>query len=222
MTARSDSFSDAKELSRLDDPIVCKRCTKLKRQSDVQSILLGMTILLLMVSFFLFVQAGSTSRSGRYHPVVPALIPYGMASLALSLATLISLLCYRNFYLLDPQEHRLYHQFQFLWWQRRQIVFRQGEVFAITTAGRKKISKYGAYWEHRLTAVGMNGQQEPLSDWRRNGLETWNAKACTLAKELGCQSISSPPQSKLSVQLKDGKPFIQFNHFRSFSGRISG
>jgi hypothetical protein len=213
MTARPDSFSEAKELSRLDDPIVLKRCVKLKRRSNFQAILLQMTMLLFVATFVLLVNGygGSTSRSGRYHPPIPSLIPYGMTTLAISLTTLVSLFGCRNYYLLDPSQRRLYHHFRLFWWRRRRIVFRQGEIFGLTTEGRLQRSRRGSYWTYRLVAVGITGQQEPLSDWKRGGLEMCNARAVELAKQLGCQSIAAPPKSTLSVELKDGTPVLRFN-----------
>jgi hypothetical protein len=224
MTTRPDSFSDAKELSRLDDPAVWNRCVKLDRRSNLQAILLQMTILLLVVSFFLLMQgyAGTTSRRGRHHPPTPALIPYGVAALVTSLAALAGFFCCRNYYLLDPVAHRLYHHFQFLMWRRRRIVFRQEEILGITTEGRRQHSKYSTYWTYRLIAVGMDGRQEPLSDWKRHGLETWNAKARALAEKMGCQSYAAPPESSVSVEATDGTPVLLFGSPPSILARNSG
>jgi hypothetical protein len=213
MMTRSDSFSDAKELSRLDDPSVWKHCVKLKRRSDLETALLGISLPLLAVSFFLLIRgfSGTTSRSGRYHPPAPFLIPYGEWALGIAVAALAVFFCCRSFYLLDPTARRLYYQFQILWWRRRRLAFRQEEIAGITTEGQMKSSKYGTYWNYRLTAVGLDGRQEALSNWRREGLEMWNAKARELAGLLGCQSYAAPRESAPSVELQDGKPVLRFD-----------
>jgi len=213
MTIQSDSFFDAQELSRLDDPFVRQRCVKLKRRGALQATLQATTILMLTAALFLLLQGhfGGRSRSGRYHPPIPALIPYGDTAAAIGLVALVGLFCCRNYYLLDPSQHRLYHCFRFLWWGRNRIAFRQGEIFGLTTAGRRRQSKYSSYWEYRLTAVGMNGKEEPLSDWRHNSLEARNAKAVELAAQLGCQSIAAPRESKLSVELNGGTLQLRFD-----------
>jgi hypothetical protein len=213
MTARTDSFSEAKEISRLDDPSVLLRCVKLKRMSNFQIGLLQTMGLLFLATFFLLMRGhlGSTSRSGRYHAPIPELIPYGMTTLAISLTALASLCACRNYYLVDPLENRLYLHFQFFWWKRRRTVFRRGEVLAITTEGKMKRSRSATYWTYRLTAVGKAGHLEPLSDWRRNALERWNARAVELSKHLDCQSISAPPESNLSVELINGNAVLEFH-----------
>ncbi len=213
MTMQPDAFFDAQELSRLDDPFVRQRCVKLKRRSALQSALRVTTFVMFFAAIFLLLQGhfGGRSRSGRYHPPNPALIPYGNAAVAIGLVALAGLLCCRNYYLLDPSQHQLYHCFRFLWWGRNRIVFRQGEIFGITATGRRRQTRYGSYWEYRLVAVGMNGKQEPLSDWRRNALEARNAQAVDLAAQLGCQSFAAPLESKLSVELTGGTPQLHFN-----------
>jgi hypothetical protein len=224
MTTQSDPFSDAKELSRLDEPIVWNRCVKLKRRSDLETNLLQIAILLLIAAFFLLIHGhfGGTSRSGRYHPPVPVLIPYGDTALGIGLAMLVIFFCCRNLYLLDPTACRLYHQFQFLWWRRRRLAFRQDEVLSLTAEGRMKRSKYGTYWLYRLTAVGLDGRQEPLSNWRRNGLEMWNAKARALAAQLGCQSYAAPAESIPAVEQQNGKPVLRFDSPPSMMSRVFG
>jgi hypothetical protein len=213
MTMQSDSFFDAQELRRLDDPFVRQRCVKLKRRSTLQAALRTTTLVMFAAAFYLLLHGhfGGRSRSGRYHPPMPALIPYGNAAVAIGLVALAGLFCCRNYYLLDPLQHRLYHCFRFLWWGRNRIAFRQGEIFGITTAGRRRQSRYSSYWEYRLTAVGMNGKQEPLSDWRRKSLETRNAQAVELATQLGCQSFAAPAETKLSVELNGGTPQLHFD-----------
>ena len=212
MTTRPDLFSEAKEIARLDDPAVSSRCVKLKRRSNFQTTLLVTILLGLVASFILLVHGytGTTTRRGLYHPPIPGLIPYGMAVVVIALASLVSYCGCRNYYLLDPVLHRLYHHFSLFWYRRRQIVFREGEVFCITVEGRKQSSKRGYYWVYRLTCIGMNGQSEPLSDWRRDGLEEWNSKALDLAGLLDCQSIVAPPKSTLSVELGDEVPALTF------------
>ncbi|HEV7927424.1 MAG TPA: hypothetical protein VGR14_18885 [Verrucomicrobiae bacterium] len=213
MTVQPDSFFDAQELSRLDDPFVRQRCVKLKRQNAFQAALQATMILMFTAAIFLLLQGhfGGRSRSGRYHPPNPALIPYGNTALTIGLVALVGLFCCRNYYLLDPSQHRLYHCFRFLWWGRNRIVFRQGEIFGVTTTGRRRQTRYGSYWEYCLTAVGMNGKQEPLNDWRRDSLEARNAQAVDLATKLGCQSFSAPLESKLRVELTGGTPQLHFD-----------
>jgi hypothetical protein len=213
MMTRSDSFSDAKELSRLDDPGVLQRCVKLKRRSDFEMILLGISLPLLAVAFFLLIRGftGTTSRSGRYHPPAPVLIPYGECALGVALVALAVFFWCRSFYLLDLSARRLYYQFQILWWRRRRLAFRQEEIAGLTAEGQMKRTKYGTYWNYRLTAVGLDGRQEPLSNWRREGLEMWNAKARELAALLGCQSYAAPRESSPSVELEYGKPVLRFD-----------
>jgi hypothetical protein len=213
MTSPSDSFSDAKELSRLDDPIVRKRCVKLKRRSNFQLHLQGVMILCFLLGLMLMSrsQFGSRSRSGRHYPPAPALRPYGLAALGFGLAALACYLGTQNYYLLDPVEHRLYHGFRFLWWRRRRILFRQPEILCLTTEARMFRSRYGSYWCYRLTVVGIGGTQEPLSDWRRAALAGCNAKASQLATQLECHSEAAPPESVASVEIKAGKPSLQFD-----------
>jgi hypothetical protein len=224
MTTQSASYSDAKELSRLDDPMVWNRCVKLKRRSGFEAALLNVTIVALVAAIFLLMRGhfGSHSRSGRYHPPAPVLIPYGETALGISLAALAIFICSRNFYLLDPTACRLYHQFQFLWWRRRRLAFRQDEILGLTTEGRMKRSKYSTYWVYRLTAVGLDGRQEPLSNWRRNGLEMWNAKARALRAQLGCQSYAAPAESIPAVEQQNGKPVLRFDSPPSMFSRIFG
>jgi hypothetical protein len=224
MTTQSDSFSDAKELSRLDDPIVWNRCVKLKRRSGLETSLFQIAIVLLVATCFLLTRGyfGTTSRSGRHYPPSPALIPFGMTTLGIALAMLVGFLCCRNRYLLDPTACRLYHQFQFLWWRRRRLAFRQDEILGLTTEGRMKRSKYSTYWVYRLTAVGLDGRQEPLTNWRRNGLEMWNAKARELAAQLGCQSYAAPAESVPSVEQENGKPVLRFDSPPSMLSRVFG
>jgi hypothetical protein len=213
MTMQPDAFFDAQELSRLDDPFVRQRCVKLKRQNAFQAALQATMILMFVAAIFLLLHGhfGGRSRSGRYHPPTPALIPYGNAAVVIALVALAGLICSRNYYLLDPSQHRLYHCFRFLWWGRNRIVFRQGEIFGITTTGRRRQTRYGSYWEYRLAAVGMNGRVEPISDWKRDSLEARNAKAVELAAQLGCKSIAAPRESKLRVELSGGTPQLHFD-----------
>jgi hypothetical protein len=213
MTSPSDSFPDAKELSRLDDPIVRKRCVKLKRRSTFQLHLQGVMILCFLLGLMLLSrsQFGSRSRSGRHYPPAPALRPYGQAALGLGLAALACYLATQNYYLLDPLEHRLYHGFRFLWWRRRRILFRQAEILCLTTEARMFRSRYGSYWCYRLNVVGIGGSREPLSDWRRHALEECNAKARQLAAQLECPSEAAPPESIVAVEIKAGRPTLQFS-----------
>jgi hypothetical protein len=211
MTTQSDSFSEAKELSRLDNPAVRKRCVKLKWRSDLQNMFAGLSFILLTLAFLALKRGYIEFADGpEYSQTLPALIFVGFTMLGISLALLASLLGFRNCCLLDPLEHRLYHQIQFLWWRKRQIVFRQGEILAITTDGQPRAMKGGVLWCYRLVAVGLDGRMEPLSNWRQAGLDKWNAKARELAPLLGCESCEAPPQSKVSVESKDGAPTLKF------------
>jgi hypothetical protein len=213
MTTQCDSFSEAKELSRLDDPAVRNRCVKLKWRSDLQNQLASLAFLLLFVTFFLLLRGyfGHASRSGpSYTPPSPALIPYGYTTLGISLALLSSLVGVRNYCLVDPVEHRLYQNRRFLWWCKRRIIFRHGEILAITTDGQPRASKGGVMWYYRLVAVGVDGRKEPLSNWRQGGLDKWNTKTPEVALLLGCESHAAPPQSIVSVEEKDGAPTLKF------------
>jgi hypothetical protein len=228
-TPPPDSFNDQKELSRLDYPEVRDRCVKLKWTSRIQTAFLGLGLILLFATLFLLELGyhGSTSRrSHRYHPPIPAFIPYGYAALGIGLALLTSLLGIRNYSLLDPVTHRLYHHLQFLWWRKRKIVFREGEVLAVTAEGQRRSSKYSTYWVYRTVAVGKDGRRVPLSNWRRNELEACNAKARQLAPHLGCEGISAPAESRVLVETESGKPAIRFEsstwplNVRRFSGIV--
>lgn len=192
--------------------MVRKRCVKLKRKSAFQLHLQGVMLLFFMLAALLLFrsQFASRSRSGRYSPPVPALRPYGQTALGLGLAALACYFATQNYYLLDPVEHRLYHVFRFLWWRRRRILFRQPEILCLTTEAKMFRSRYGSYWRYRLTAVGIGGRQEPLSDWRRHALELCNAKARQLAGQLECHSQAAPSESVVSVEIRDGKPCLQF------------
>lgn len=226
MTTGSDSCSDAeaKELSRLDDPTFRERCVKLVQRGDLQNNLLLLAMLgggpsgALLVAAF----ADSSSRLGHHAPLYFA-IPYAMTVFALSLGTLASSFFCRNYFLLDPVEQRLYHQVQLFRWRRPRIVFRQGEIFAILPDGQLMRNQYASYWVYRLTAVGIDGRQEPLSTWGRESLETCNARAATLAKQLGCQSYAAPPKSSLWVELKGGAPVLRYGpaHPPDFRLRVS-
>jgi len=213
MTMQPDSFFDAQELGRLDDPFVRQRCVKLKRRNAFQSALQTTMIVMFVAALFLLLNGhfGGRYRSGRYHPPNPALIPYGNAAVVLGLAALGTLCCCRNYYLLDPAQHQLYHCFRFLWWARNRIAFHAGEILGLTATGRRRQTKYGSYWEYRLVAVGMNGKVEPLNNWRRNSLEERNAQAVDLAAKLGCQSFSAPREAKLRVDSSAGTPQLHFD-----------
>ena len=164
---------------------------------------------LLIVTFLLLAQGyvGLSSRSGRYHPPVPALIPYGMASLGISLAILAGLLCFRNYYLLDPLEHRLYHSSDFLWRRKRRILFRQQGILGITTEGNLQRTRYGTYWNYRLVAVGLDGRKERferLETGRPGKME--RQKPGELAGLLGCQSYAAPSKSAPAVKMEGRTP----------------
>jgi hypothetical protein len=213
MTTQSNSFSEIEELSHLDDPAVRNRCVKLKWRSDLQNQFPVLAFILFLLTFFLLKWGylGFYSRhGGEYSPPASALIPIGWTTLEISLALLISLLGFRNYCLLDPLERRLYQHVQFLWWRRRRIVFRAGEILAITTDGQPRAFKGGILWYYRLIAVGFDGRKAPLSNWRQAGLDEWNAKAPELASQLGCESCAAPPQSIVSVEDKDGAPTLKF------------
>ena len=197
----------------MDDPAVRYRCVKLKWRSEFQNGFAGVAFLLLIATFVLLQGGyfGHASPSGRSEtPALPALIPFGYATLGISLTLLASLVGFRNYCLVDPVDHRLYQNLQFLWWRKRQIVFRQGEVLAITADGQPRAFKAGVIWYYRLVAVGVDGRKEPLSNWRQGGLEKWNAKARELAPQLGCESHAAPPQSIVTVVEKDGLPTLTF------------
>ena len=213
MTTKPDSFSEAKELSRLDDPAVRKRCIKLNWRSNYQNWFSTAAFLFLIPTFFLLQwgYVGHTSRYGnRYTPPSPSLIPFGYATLGMSLALFASLLGFRNYCLVDPVEQRLYQNLQFLWWRKRQIIFRKGEVLAVTAEGQRRFVKHGVIWLYRLVAVGADGHKEPLSNWRQAGLDKWNARARELAPLLGCESYPAPPQSAVVVEERDGQPMLTF------------
>lgn len=90
------------------------------------------------------------------------------------------------------------------------MVFRAGEVLGVTAEGRKVYSKYGSYWKYRVVAVGNDGRQEPLSNWRRKDLEWCNADARRIASLLGCASHIAPTESKPVVEQKHGAPSLEF------------
>ncbi len=213
MTTKPDTFSEAKELSRLDDPAVRSRCVKLKWRSDLQNRLAGAGGLFLLATFLLLERGyvGSTSRySHRYSPPLPVLIPYGYATLGVALTLFLGLIGFRNYCLLDPVEQRLYESFQFLWWRKRRVVFRSGEILAITTDGRPRRGKYGVHWYYRMVAVGRDGRKEPLSNWRQGGLDKWNARARQLAPQFGCEHREAPERCEVSVENEGGAPVLRF------------
>ena len=214
MTAKADAFSEAKELNRLDDPSVRNRCVKLKWRSNLQNRLAAAAGLLLLPAFFLLDQGyvGNVSRyTHRRSPPAPALIPYGYACLGISLALFVSLLGFRNYCLFDTLEHRLYRHFRFLWWRRREIVFRAGEILALTTDGQPRTRKYGVRWYYRMVAVGRDGRKQPLSNWRQGGLDRWNAKARLLAPQFGCEFREAPSGCAVSVEDDGGTPKLAFS-----------
>src|SRR5581483_1387581 len=211
MSVKPDAFSEAKELSRLDDPAVRSRCFKLKWRSEWQNWLARVGAFLLLPTFFLLDRgyAGHTSRySHRHSPPVPALIPYGYATLGISVALFISLIGFSNYCLLDPVEHRLYRNFRFLFWRRRRVVFREGEILAITTDGQPRRGRYGVHWYYRMMAVGRDGHKEPLSNWRQGGLDKWNGKARLLASQCGCEGREAPERCEVSVENEGGRPVL--------------
>ena len=215
MTTRVDSFSEAKELSRLDDPAVKARCIELKRRSEIQDHLLQGLIVCLLASF-IFLQrgyAGYGSRSGNYRPPNPSLIPWGTTMLGLSLALAVFLLGIRNYYLADPVERKLYHLFRFFWSQRRRIVFRPGEILGVTVEAERRSSKTGTYWLYRLIVLGNDGRKEPISNWERDGLEHWNERSGEVADCLSCESYPAPSESTASVERSGEKATIQFTPY---------
>jgi len=137
-------------------------------------------------------------------------MPAALAAFGFSGAFFIVAFVPQNYCLIDPVEHRLYHQLQFLWWRKREIIFRAGEILAFTTDGRRLITRYGAHWDYRLVAVGNDGFKEPLSNWRRGALEEWNAKAIELAGQFGCASAEAPPECKVEVEDKAGAATLKF------------
>jgi hypothetical protein len=170
-------------------------------------VLLFPTFVLLQFGYF-----GSTSKyTHRHSPPVPTLIPYGYATLAISLALFLSLLGFRNYSLLDTVERRLYRNFQFLWWRRRRLIFRHGEILALTTDAQPRRGKYGVRWYYRLVAVGLDGRKEPLSNWRRNALDQWDRKARQLAPQFGCEFREGREQSAVSVEDERGTPTLTFS-----------
>jgi hypothetical protein len=214
MAMQTDSFSEQKELSRLDDPAVRNRCVKLRWRSNFQSGTLWATLVLFFIAFVLLDRgyAGYTPRySHQHHPPNPALIPYGWAALEVSAGLLMVALICQNYCLLDPSEHRLYQHFGFLWWRKRKIVFRAGEVLAITVDGKSRSSRYGVRWYYRLVAVGIDGRKQPLSNWRQRSLQEWNARARELAPQFGCASQMAPEKSVVSVEQENGVAKLTFD-----------
>jgi len=62
-----------------------------------------------------------------------------------------------------------------------------------------------------MVAVGKDGRQQTISNWRRNGLEKWNARPNELAPMLGCQAYPAPEKSKLTVARNDNGATILFD-----------
>jgi hypothetical protein len=214
MTTRIDSFSRAKELSRMDDPAVRKRCIQLKWRSDLQRYVYVAAFVSLFITYILL-ERGYFGYKPRYghiaHPPMPAFIPWGFASLAIAIVLLLGASLARNYCLIDPVEHRLYHFFRFLWWSRRELVFRAEDILAITTDGQPRQGRYGVHWYYRMVAVGNDGRKEPLSHWRRNGLDQWNAKGRELAPQLGCANHEAPSERRVSVENEGGVPTLKFD-----------
>lgn len=209
----TDSFSEMKELARLDDPAVRKGCVKLKRRSELETdILIGAAISLLPLLWMMqWAYWGYTPRHSSHHyPPAPALAPYAWLIVALDALAFLMYFAMRNYYLVDPGAQRVYHVSDFLWRRNRRVVFRQGEVLGLTTESQPRSSKYGMQWYYRLVLVGIGGRQEPVSNWSREGLEKWNAKAAAIAPLLQCQSFPAPPQSIVEVTTTSGGPRLAF------------
>lgn len=197
-------------MARLDDPAVRNRCVKLKFRSELQNGFASLAFLLFLLTCSLLKWGYLGTSSHGYGSTTPALIAGGFTTLGISLTLLIGLVGFRNYCLLDPLEHRLYHHFRFLWWQTTKLVFRPGEILAVTTDGQPRTFKGGVLWYYRLVAVGANGLQQPLSNWRQAGLDKWNARAAELALQLDCEAFAAPPQSVLSVEEKGGAFTLKF------------
>jgi hypothetical protein len=212
MTTRPDSFSEAKELSRLDDLAFRNRCIKLKWRNAYQNNVFALAFALLIITFF-FLMEGYVGLAGRRQPQsppVPALIPVGFTTLGISLVLCMSAMAVQNYSLVDPIKHRLYRCFRFLWWRKRQILFLDSPILAVTTDIESRATRGGIFWYYRLVAVGKDGRKEPLSNWRHNGLDRWNAKAQELGPKLGCASYGAPPKSMISVEEENGIATLKF------------
>lgn len=190
------------EIRRLDDPDVRARCLILKRVTDVQNGLLsaGVSSGVLGFVFWMEFKFGHTSKSGRYYPPDPAMVPYATAVVAAAFLCVIARYIYRVRYIVEPVEHCLYRRTQFLWHRRTVPIMRPGLALCITAEGKRVQRKYGSYWAYRTVAVSRDGTQEPLSSWRREGLDECNAEAARVASALACASKTAPTESKISIQ----------------------
>jgi hypothetical protein len=198
----------------MDDPAVRGRCVRLNWRTFWQNRMYWAVFVCLFVAIVLLDDgyAGHRSRySHRYRPPVPELIPYGYAALAIGAGLLLGAMLCQNYCLLDPVEHRLYSHFSFLLWRKRCLVFREGDVLGVTVESQSRRGRYGIRWYYRMAAVGKDGRQQTISNWRRNGLEKWNARAHELAPMLGCQAYPAPEKSKLTVARNDHEATIFFD-----------
>lgn len=197
-------------MARLNDPAVRNRCVKLKFRSELQNGFAGLAFLLFLLTCSLLKWGYIGTSSHGYGSTIPALIAGGFTTLGISLILLIGLIGFRNYCLLDPLEHRIYHHFRFLWWQKTELIFRQGEILGVTTEGQRRTINGAVLWYYRLVAIGANGRQQPLSNWREGGLDKWNTKAAELALQLDCKAFAAPPQSALSIEENGGAFTLKF------------
>jgi hypothetical protein len=187
---------------------------RLNRRTEVENTLFALGIMLLVLTFFLFKQ-GTTgySRRGRYSPPNPALVPYAVAGLVVSLAFLATRFCFRNYYLIDPDRHCVFRAFRLFWFHRVRLLFEQEDIAGIATDGRRFTTKHSTYWAYRVVALSTNGAQEALTDWRRERLDECNAEAVKLAGVLNCQSHMAPPKSALQFDMAGQNALVSFRPY---------
>ena len=208
-----DALSKQKILNRLDDPAVRARCVKLPWRREIQSDFISMGSLLLVFGLFFLIigyWGDYTPRSDRYRPPKPAFIPYGFASLGGAVALFSGFWLFQNYSLIDPQEQWLYRYSQFLFWRKRRVIFRAGEILAVTTDCRRRSSKYGTRWYYRVVAIGRNGQKEPLGNWLRDGISECNAQARDFAAKLRCPSQTGLAKNVVRMEMQNGIPTVEF------------
>jgi hypothetical protein len=189
---------------------------RLNRRTEWEETLFALGIMLIVFTFFLFMQATiGLSRRGHHSPPNPALMPYAIAAAILTFAFLATRICFRTFYLLDPERRSIFRGFRLGWINRVRLLLEQEEVFGLATEGRRFSTRSGTYWAYRTVALTNNGNQEPLNDWKREQLQKSNDETARLAGILNCKSFSSPPESSPQFRMDPSGPIITFGPHKS-------
>jgi len=201
----------------LNDLAAAKDLVKFDRETALEGFLCGGGALGILAALQMLLIGTIGSRRSASHPAV---LPYVLVAVLVSVLFFVARYFTDNYYLVDPKQHLVYYHFKFLWFRRVHLLLRREDILAVSTRGRRQSSRSETWWEYQVVVIGANGHVVPFCDWERDALSECNAEVERLGSMLGCQSHKSPPECELRFEVSNGSVSVDFKQLPWWAVRL--